>query len=665
MALAERQQETKKPRLLKSAFEQSSGSYPRGKYLDEEKYKEEWQTLINTSKDLADKFTWGFRCRDQESRDQWNNLIIRSQQLEHLSRSMVEQIVEKTPIKDTIYGTNLAHIFILAKDVLVLENAKKQKELVIKNGFYNTPFKEYEHYDNFYASGQLFMNLGGISISDLLKKSEISPADYYNSIVNAWLVKFRLIHEQILSQNINDLITLFPNASKELIEEACGHLLGANDLTDHLVSPFLDCIAPRNSMDKEIFQKAKDIVRKTDSLGQQVLNTILNPTSPFFPALKEKFESHFGNDNSSVKLMALQKLGLKTIGKIMDSYRKARINSFKNDEFTSFYADFASIIKKYCIEENTQVFNLLTRDDVIMFVNENYENVENRIPTIEELKKLKMEIMQKSSKLEYIVDPSNIQWQALIEPNRINVKFYKDFPHKSDIILYYENNSGEKVELTFKLNTKSNEEKIDWDFLESPDDPQMRDMKNAVLIAMQNTLNDVKKQAEVDYQERQKAKNTQAPQIDSNGLKKSLDKNGTYIPKEKQEKQKKPERRPGIIEQAQSAIMPVKENEIKKHINLVTSKEIGKMLSKFSTESQEKIIKAIQRFNENGTGRFKALGRKHEEKTVYELRVDKHRVLVVEDHLNGSGTKNYVAIEIGRRSEIFKKENISKYSRKA
>jgi len=656
-------QEAKKPRLLKSAFEQASGSYPRRRYLDEGKFKEEWQTIINTTKALANKFSWGFKCRDQKSIDQWNFLATRPEELELFAGSMVEQIVEKTALNETILGTNLAHLFILAKDILVLENAEKQEKLVIKNEHCNNLFEEYMSYEKFYASGQLFMDLGGITISDIFKKQKISPSDYYNSIVNSWLVRFTLSHEQILSQNVNKMTTLFPNAAKELIQEACGHLLGANDLTEHLASPFLNLITPRNNIDKEIFQKSGDIVRKTDALGQQIFKTILDPTSPFFQALKDKFEIHFNNDNPTVKFTALQKLGLKTIGRIMDAYRQARINSAKNDEFAPFYVDFASIIKKYCIEENTQIFNLLTRDDIIMFVNEDYENAGSKIPTVEDLKKLKMEIMQKSSKLEYTIDPSNIEWQALIEPSRVNVTFHKDFPHKSGIILHYENSSGEKVELTFKLNTKSNGENIDWDFLESPDDPQMKDMKNIALFVIQTVLNNVKKQAETDYQERQKAKIAQTSQVDS-GLKKSLDKSETYIPREKQEKQEKLERRLGIIEQTQSEIIPIKENGTKKHINLVSSKEIGKMLSRFSIESQEKIIKAIQRFNEDGAGRFKALGRKHEEKTVYELRVDKHRVLVVEDHLNGSGTKNYVVIEIGRRSEIFKKENISKYPRK-
>jgi hypothetical protein len=292
-----------------------------------------------------------------------------------------------------------------------------------------------------------------------------------------------------------------------------------------------------------------------------------------------------------------------------------------------------------------------------MFIDEDEDHKDQAIPTFEDLKRIKMDILQKSSKTEYILNPTGIPWQGLMPPTAALVRFPKDFPNKTDIAFYYENLEGEKTEIVLRLNTKNGQEKFDWNFLESPDDTQMSDMGNAAFLSVRSTLTAIKKETEIEYREKIKLRtiNTSTIFTENNGVKKT-EKTEVWVPKEKEEKSKPQKLLSPLQEVLQSEMPPQKEkNGIKKQIVLSIDNGIAKQLSRFSFEIQDKIKKGIERFNEDGGGRFKPLGIKYKEKTVYELRVvDKYRVLVVEEDLNGNGIKNFRVIEIGKRSEIFK-----------
>lgn len=662
--MVEKQEAKKRAPLLKAGLELSSEGYSMESYLNKKGYEEEQKAINKITRDLGTKLVKSLKFPDEKSGREWDNLAIRPTKLRDSTRIIIEKTVNNTSLKDTVFGTNITYILITARDILTLESTEKQKKLATKNGFCNKLFEEYERHVNFNINGNLLMRIGNVSMLDFFRKPEIAPAEYYNSTVNSWLTKNQLLHEQILLENEAELTDFFPNTSKQLIQEGCGQILGITGLTYHLVTSIFNCVNFNDSLSKEIIQKAKDIAHRTDALEQKVFDTVFDPTSPFFLALKEKFEIYLNNEDPIVKVLALQKLGLKTRECIVNGYRKAKKIGLGNDEYSSFYMYLANLIKKYNIEESPHGFNVFTRDDVIMFANENDTN--KVIPTFEDLRKIKMEILQKSSKLEYIIDPSSIDWQGLIEPATATIQFYKDFPNKTDIILYYESYEGEKVELSFEINTKCKEEKINWNFLENPDDPEMLDMKNAALLSVRSALLAVQKQAETEYQERlrKKAISVTTPLTADNSQRVTKKHEEIWIPKEKVEKPKA-QKPLNIIQEIQNEILPQKEKGIKKYISLSMDNGIEKMMDKFSLENQTKIFKAIKRFNEDGAGRFKALGRMHEGKTVFELRVNRDRVLVVEEDSNGNGFKNFRVIEIGKRADIFKRHNIAKYFRKS
>lgn len=653
--MVEQPHEIKKTTALKTGFEASDQGYPRESYLDEKKYEKEQEILSKVTRDLASRVISSLKFPDRESNSQWGDLALRPKGLLNTTQAITET-VGNTSLKGTIFETDIIYILTTAKDLLTLESIEKQRKLAIDNDFYHSRFREYERLTNFNINGNLFMKIGGISILDFFRKADITPAEYYNCMINAWLTKNQLAHDKILLKNNDELTALYPNTSKQLIQESCGQILGITDLTPQLVTLLFSHFPPSTNLGREIVQKAKNIVRRTDILEQKVFDVIFNPTSPFFLPLKEKLEAYLNNENPTVKILALQKLGLKTRDRVVNAYRKAKKRASENNEYSPFYAQLANLIKKYNIEECPQEFNIFTRDDVIMFVNDNVVN--KAIPTLKDLKSIKMGILQKSSKLEYTINPSGIDWQGLIEPTAATVKFYRDFPNKTNIVLYYENDKGEKVKLSFDINTKNKEEKIDWDFLESPNDTEMEDMRNTALLSARSALLAVQKQAEIEHQEKQRARatNTTTPSIEKH-------KENTWIPREKKEKTTQLKPLFVIEETLRDKILPSAENGIKKHIDSPKDVDIRTFMKNLSLENQEKIIERIKRFNEGGLGRFKALtDRKYHGKPVCELRVGDFRVLVVEaDSKNGNGSndvkkrlQSFEIVEIGDRKDIFK-----------
>lgn len=660
--MIETRQEIKRPRMLKTGFEAADEGYSMGCYLDEDRYNQEKDTLSKIRRGLSGELISSLKFSNKKDANEWDLLSNRIIQIDGASKG-IEEAFNRTVIKGTIIGNDVTHLIAVARDLMTLETMEEQKKIAKRNDFYHKGFEPYEQPTIFDLCGNLNMKIGKLSILDIVRGKNVSPTEYYDCQINAFITRLCLVHDEVLSKNENTFSNLYPNKSRQFIQESTGQILGMADLSPEIADQIFSHIISKDDVTTDVINRIKDIVKQTDLLEQNVFNAILNPRSNFFPTLKILFEKYFNNDNPTIKVLALQKLGLRLKDRKIKGYRKAKKLATENGENGQFYANLADAIRKISIEESPQELNILTHDDVVMFLNGDSTNSN---ASFEELRKLRMEIVPKLSKDEYVISPSEIEWHGLIEPTSVSFKFNRDFQSKFKVTFHYENERGEKTELDFDIDTKSNKESIDWDFLESPDASEMQGMKNAAMLSVRSALFAVLEQIESEHKERQKAKSTViVPQSEEAPTKKH-EQRDVYVPREKEEKLK--QQKLSFVERiSQEEISPTRSG-IKSYIDN-EDPNFEKLIEDLPDLIQNQIRKGVLELKSGIVNKFKALSpMKYNGKPVYGLTVGDYRVLAIEANLNdnglnGSGEKlrRFLPIQVQNRKDIFKKKNKRNY----
>jgi hypothetical protein len=524
--------------ILQTGFEVLDKENPTEDFLDKKGLTEEQEQINVTITNLRKNIAAFMKFSDPKSRDRWTDLKLRPGRLFDATRVITEKI-NNTQLKNTLIGNDVINIIATARHLLIVESIEKQRKLAIDNDCYSGWLQEHERISNFDTNGNLFMKIGGTSILDLFRKKDITPVEYFNCLINAWLTRGQSNYDQVLSENNNELTTHYPNTAKQQVQESCGQILcitnlaseHANEIFDRSIIPN---ISPLESLDEEIIQKAKSVIERMNVLEQKTFETILNPASPFFPALKEKLENCLNNESPIVRTFALQRLGLKTKSQIKKAYRESRKLASEDKEYSPFYERLSNYIKKYFVEENPVKTNFFTESNMPTFLNE--MNADKVVPTFEDLRRIKMAILQKSSKSEYNIDPSLIDWQRLISPSAVIVKFHEDLPHKSTIVFVYGKNGNKNTMLFLEINTQSKKAGIDWNFLEDPNSTEMEGMKNAALLSAKSILLSLLRQTEIEYENKQNTRITST--IAQTTEDSPVEKRKQWIPREKFKKPK-------------------------------------------------------------------------------------------------------------------------------
>lgn len=635
-------QEPKNPSIFKRGDIEAPKIFSAESYLDVKGYASEQDALIKSAKKLREGLTPFIKFTDNRSIKQWNDLISRPDNL-YKSMGAIANNLNSSTLKDTVIGGNIECVLRAATHLLSLESIQKLMNLAKKCNFYNYSFQQYGDFINFGTTGDLFMKIDGVSLLDLFQKKDLSLSEYYDCMINAWIIKNQSNYDETFTKNSNNFTNLYPNSSKQLIFESCGQIISTTDFTSQDFTSHLAKLPSSDGLGKEIVAKAQDMIQSIDALDQELLDAIFDPNSSNFLQLKQRVELYLDNEDVNVKKLAIGRLGIKTIGNAVDGYRKAKKLSSEDNEHKAFYVRMTNSIKKFIFEDSPRKFNKFTCSDVPMFTN-NHEA--NDMPTLDMLRNIKMKINQKSSKTKYSLDPFSIEWQGLIQPVIAVVNFNQDSPDKIDIAFYYKSDRDKDIELFFEVDTKKG--KIEWDFLEDPEDPEMKNMKKALLLSTKSLLLEIQKQAEIEYLKKQPKEkiNTSLP------LRETKTTNSNHMP------QKTKKNHPTVS--LDDRKLSEGKNEIKRRIAFSNNINEEKIMKHLPLENQIEIKKAIDDFNERGVGIFKPLTNniKHGgKKPVYELKVRSFRVLVtMADSSNGKGVANFLVYKIVQSEDVFQKK---------
>lgn len=239
------------------------------------------------------------------------------------------------------------------------------------------------------------------------------------------------------------------------------------------------------------------------------------------------------------------------------------------------------------------------------------------------------------------------------------IQFDENRPRLFRVILSYENAAGELLELNLDFDTTKNN--LDWNFIESPTEPNMQTIYRASVQATQQILLYVLDKAKQEYREKQKAKQM-----------KPLPPSAKAPPRQRTEdeiyqlrKQVRLEAKPGIEALAFSALETAIDGkrDTEKRIFYPRNEILEKMLDKLSSVDRQTVLKGIDELNNTGRGEFTRKRRRSKDgKILYTLRVNCSvsggiRVLLHESE-SSTGVRNFEILDISYRKDTYKKAGI-------
>lgn len=647
----------RKSPILTSGNERFVETYTTGDFLDPKEYEREVDEIFKKRSQAYAEFEKNAILPDEKSLRTWNRERDKPRQVSKTGGSLIEKI-DSNPEGKSIFAVELSRIVSLATSTLADNKIEELKKLAKKfdiSYFYELPAQ----IDQFLLSGTQSIKIGGVPLRDFVNDPNLPLASIYRTAVEAYLVRYNMSHTKVLEEDQTPLTISYPNLTKEFIENATGQIAGLYYFTPEFFELLSRQFLPQqSSAEKEIIAKARGMIKKMSSVKQNIYNTILNPASTEFSPLKATLEEYLSKEDIRIKTLAILYLGLNTADKISTAYSNAKELAQDNNENSAFYTKLAATIRDL-VEETPSTVNILTKDDLVSLLDTSISLDDSTVPAPEDLNIQTTVISQKALRPEYSIDPQNIDWKNLIPPTSAEIEFSQGGPSKFTIVLHYQNENGEILNLPVWFDTKKGD--FDWSFMEAPDDPNMKDMRNTALLAAQAILSDVQKQAEAEYRQRQREREARTQtQQPSQGRKIRSDE--PYIPREREERPERPRPLTPIQEvQEGQFTLPIRET-VRKYILQPEDEGIRRMMEGISEENQTRIIEGINRFNERGTGKFKPLLTiEHDGKPVWELRVGDFRALVTRADPTSEATSNkrdrFVIYRIDDRKDIFKKKS--------
>ncbi|MDO8620674.1 MAG: hypothetical protein Q7R31_00095 [Candidatus Levybacteria bacterium] len=548
--------------------------------------------------------------------------------------SSVQNEIIRNPDKETVFEKSLIFIIYGAKSVLLSRTQAELGKIVQKYDLKDA-YGEVFQLDQFEVGGAASIKIGGVSLNDLIDKDNLSPASAYRFSVNAQLAVLKDAYKKILDENQTALTELYPTITVGKVKLAVGAVASSMDFDLEHFESFIRAYLPKTTDEEaKLIDMARTMIVKASKFRRRIFNTIISPASHDFSALRDEVENYLTYEDDDARNIAMMKLGLNTPPKIIIAYRRARELAQKDE----FYATLANEIKDL-IDNVSQAIPILTKKNAVSIMKSD-KYTPDILPTLEELRKLTLSIEKESPKKDYyeFSPQAIIDWGNLAPPTEVGLLFPQGVHSKFRIGLHYQNLQGNILNLVVSFDTKEGE--LDWPFAESPDDPEMKDVRNTIFVAAKSLLLEIGKQNASELQERQKEKTTKlqtSPTTNPNGTKPRDE--IQYIPRKKAAKLKTQRPLTPIQEVLTSEIFIPEEKRVKSNIVLPQEDKLREVMGDISSENQKKITSKIDEFNQKGIGTFKAIPpAMYEGKPVYELKSGKFRVLVIQTQ-NGNGDR--------------------------
>lgn len=657
--------EPKNPPLLRMGSDSSSLRLTEENFFDPKKRELETDEIFQQMEEAADFLQ---RILSPEEKQEWRRVNSETIQIVASGDSLKDKIDKKSGGADNLFIINLQNIINTTASIIHYNYIQRVRR--IAKAHENTDqLQTLIQFSHFIGNLDIRLKVRGTSILDILNSQNLPANAFYRSFLEAGIATDNTsAFNNILQENQNPLTSVYPNEAKYHIQRAITSLVAIADTSPELLEALIKFYIP-NPVGKEqtVLRTARRIIEQASKTKKKIYSILLNPNSLEYEALRNTIMFYLSEKDRKTKTMAIHALGLINIDTTSLAYRKARELALQDSEHSPFYAFLEKSIREY-LEEIPEEAVILTSDDLPLFIDPEKPIQEKSVPTLEDLRKLAHAIFQKTSQRAWTINTDSIDWKNLTSPTSVNAVFPKGHSRIFNINLSYENEQGEALNLDLEFDTAKNV--LDWKpFLESPDDPEMKDMRNAVMSSVQSMLLEVEKQVDSEYQEKQRAKTVSILPLEPNVRTAKLTPKEGYVPRQKEERQKRPRPLTPIQEILQSEIpFPIRPEQqvVKNQIVIPDMQGLGKKMGRLSEEDTLLVVNGIEKYNQRGVGQFKRLRFSGEEReSLFTLRVNCGtgggiRLLMheVPNLDQASNRRTFEILDVDYRKNIYRKRGL-------
>ncbi len=408
----------------------------------------------------------------------------------------------------------------------------------------------------------------------------------------------------------------------------------------------------------DVTNYAEEMYTHLFKLRSKIVDLIFDPRSTSFPALRDILMQNL-QKNSEFRDASLIVLnpGFKYVFSFLRQAKTlAQKDTSGNEAFYQFLVD-----STYRYIEGMPDDILLTREDSFSF----FENLskekalcgEAQSLDVGQFTKLYHAIRGKESREIYIIGSQllgNIDLNGLLKPSRIMVRFPQDKVKIIGVDFVYINEEGEHQEISVEVDLKKS--KIDWNFVEDFNDPDMSALSTSIYSAILSSLSFIDVVTTEGYSKKiedAKQRNRTVRPSNTSSKVESIIING--LPEETHTEKVKT--RPSISSPREVQAINILLEETQRSngtIILEGNPIIQQGLDTLSSVDARSIQASLKSYNEQGKGSIKRLHFPAPDGTIlYSRRVGHNRVLL---RKNNAG--DFEVLAIGRRADIYRKYRI-------
>lgn len=648
-----------RPRILDRDTSTFNPTYRLSDVLNEKELGKETSAIRLALMQARDEVPqWLFQGKDVT---EWNNLSDKVDRLLTFQQSLNATMQEKVSQSGTTQGEISFHNALSAGVSLLIRNLLTQQDsIAIRNGL-GEKMKPFLSLQSFDVNGEATVHIKGITIGDLRENISVSAA--YQFILESLLIQHKRSHAKILDENPDYPNHTYPNIAKNNIELVSYLMTGLINCSDRDFDQFIS--RTQGIMPIEAAKTAKGLVHRIRRLRHEIHETLIGKNPEDFSLLKDAIEYSLRQGDPE-KTLSLFIIGEQETDQSRKLYRIARKKALDNDNIDiDFYTFLADSIRNHIEEAFIGDDRMLTIDDLpTIFRYDEKMTQEQASVTFAGLNKVISLIFSYSSEKEYQVNPQEIQWNNVVEPQSVSVKFDQDRPTKFDIHLSYRNNDGESLDL--KLSYDAKKELFEWSFIETPEEtPETNRFYHELQPLVRQMLLKICELSKVQYERKQLGKHLAPMPLPLPKRDKPISANGRHDGSSRHGRHRR------VLTPIQEVLgqsigTDLEIETTKNQIILPSKKELARILRGLSSEDKQNVTEAISEYNSANKGKFKRLkNRNADGKPLFALRVKSLsrggiRILlsIADNQEDGIHIRSLKIEDAGYRRDIFRRNGL-------
>lgn len=459
-------------------------------------------------------------------------------------------------------------------------------------------YTAYENFRNLLVFTYLYspqIRINGITLDTLLDKNQnIAPSRFLKYVMGCVIADSRADYTQIILENQESPLTkeynqIFLNHIERVVTFPSAMIFGD-------ISQLEGAIKRSSGVTKDAAKTAHALTKQFRKTASTINTVFFDPRSSEFDALKDAVLS-FSDLNNYESTYLLYLLGATSTSSIREMYGICKKNIETGIE-PEFYANILDMLYEY-IASNKLGATFLTKNDLSLIKQDSSQEENTSIAAVESFPARAHSIFSISSNSTYAFESEEIEWGDIIPPEDFRVEFNGARPSNFRLLLTYAYGENDPLQAIFEFFPNKGTT-FKWSFIEHTD--ELPDLYAKVTNLADQALHIISMRAQEIAHNKQRihhrAENIQPKRRSAPRKISSPDPRGPW----QQSNPTNPDT--PIVESLRSERRKETKPLVRVQVSVPDIEEWEKLVSRFSSENQDIIAKAISKFNEHSLGDF-------------------------------------------------------------